>query len=82
MRKVGQTVCDKCLEKEKQRQERLQREHKKIVVCCDCGGEFITSSKDTMSIRCKKCQDVVNKNKRKICMQRLRNNQKCDNTKN
>ena len=61
VRKVGQTVCDKCLEKEKQRQERLQKEHKKIVVCCDCGGEFEASIFATNQIRCSQCQNKINK---------------------
>ena len=77
----NQTICKKCIKQEINLQNRLKREHKKIVICCDCGKEVVTSNKNTMSIRCKKCQDIVNKNKRKICMQKLRSYQKCDNTK-
>lgn len=61
VRKVGQTVCDKCLEKEKQRQERLQKEHKKIVICCDCGNEFEVDIRNMKKKRCNKCQKEYRK---------------------
>ena len=61
VRKVGQTVCNKCLEKEKQRQERLQKEHKKIVICCDCGNEFEVDIRNMKKKRCNKCQKEYRK---------------------
>ena len=69
VRKVGQTVCNDCLEREQRRLEKLKQEHKKIVVCCDCGREFSVDIRNMSKKRCDNCQHIVNKAKKRLWKQ-------------
>ena len=52
----NQTVCDECLCQEIERKERLKKNHKKVVKCCDCGEEFDVDIRNMKKIRCDNCQ--------------------------
>lgn len=41
----------------------------KKVICIDCGNKFITTSKNTKSIRCFDCQTIANREKKRIWKQ-------------
>jgi len=41
----------------------------KTVVCVDCGKEFETSSKNSKSIRCQECQNMINREKKRLWKQ-------------
>lgn len=47
----------------------------KVVVCCDCGKEFVVNSKNNITCRCSDCQNKINKEKTKIRVQKYRENQ-------
>lgn len=58
VKKVGQTICDECLQREIDKTEKLKKKHMKVVVCCDCGKEFKIPSKNNKTIRCLNCQKI------------------------
>lgn len=72
VKKVGQTVCDECLQREIDRIEKLKKKHKKIVVCCDCGDEFAVDIRLSNKIRCDKCQKIYRNNYQKALMTKKR----------
>lgn len=56
VKKVGRVICDKCLCRENERKERLKKNHKKIVKCCNCDEEFEVDIRNMKKIRCDSCQ--------------------------
>lgn len=52
----------------------------KKVICIDCGKEFITTSKNTKSIRCSDCQSAVNREKKRIWKQNNTKTKKVETT--
>lgn len=52
----------------------------KRIICIDCGKEFITSSKNTKSIRCSDCQLIINREKKRIWKQNNAKTEKVETT--
>lgn len=50
--RIKRKYCDYC--------STYHKHNKKIVVCIDCGNEFVVSSKDTKTCRCKECKQKYN----------------------
>lgn len=44
----------------------------KTVICVDCGKRFETSSKNSKSIRCRECQNIINREKKRLWKQQNR----------
>lgn len=62
IRKIGQTLCEKCLEKEELKKQRLKRQqYKKTLICKDCGKEFKVNYNVNKKVRCDECQRIHNK---------------------
>lgn len=51
---------------------KYERINIKTIICCDCGKEFEVDSKDTKSIRCKKCLSTYIKQRDRIRKQKYR----------
>lgn len=55
VKKVGQIICDECLQREIDKTEKLKKKHKKLIICCDCGAEFEVDMKNNQANRCSSC---------------------------
>ena len=69
IKRAGQTICDECVQRENDRIERMKKEHKKIVTCCDCGREFEVNVRLANKKRCNDCQSVINREKKRLWKQ-------------
>lgn len=49
-----------------------EQSNNKHIICIDCGALFVTSYKNNTSCRCKKCQHIRNKEKKKIWYEKVK----------
>lgn len=69
VKKVGQTICDECLQREIDKVEKLKRKRKKIIICRDCGKELEVDVRLMNKVRCDDCQFIVNREKKRLWKQ-------------